>query len=177
MSFTIKDSGARETFTSGMQRDTQKGKLLYRLVRSGPMLLRWVRHLTGGAEKYDRDNWMKAEGQVELDRFLDSAERHFAQWMAGEVDEDHAAAVFFNINGAEYVRSRMSSTQLPKRYKWSSDEPYVDWSIYQFHEDRGDQGIWYATKDCDMRKSQHYFDDRESFLDLIRQGRMVEIPL
>jgi predicted oxidoreductase len=29
------------------------------------------------------------------------------QWFLGDRDEDHAAAVLFNINGAEYVREKM----------------------------------------------------------------------
>ena len=105
--FVIKDSGVREEFASGMKRDTQAGKTLWALVYSGPMLARWAWHLTAGAVKYGRDNWMQANGQEELDRFRDSAARHFAQWMNGERDEDHASAVFFNINGAEYVRDLM----------------------------------------------------------------------
>jgi hypothetical protein len=90
-----------------MVRDTVAGKILYALVASGPMLKRWATHLTKGAEKYERDNWLKAAGPEELDRFRDSAFRHFIQWYYGEVDEDHAAAVYFNINGAEYVKERL----------------------------------------------------------------------
>jgi hypothetical protein len=52
---------------------------------------------------------MKASGQEELDRFRASAARHFAQWMAGDTDEDHASAVWFNINGAEYVKERLKN--------------------------------------------------------------------
>jgi dATP/dGTP diphosphohydrolase len=103
-----KDSGEREQFESGMQRDTQEGKLRWDLVFDGPMLERWAGLLTRGAVKYDPRNWMKADGQEELDRFLASAARHFAQYMAGDEDEDHAAAVVFNLNGAEYVRARMA---------------------------------------------------------------------
>jgi hypothetical protein len=29
------------------------------------------------------------------------------QWFFGENDEDHAAAVFFNITGAEYVKEKI----------------------------------------------------------------------
>jgi len=103
----IKDLGERKVFSSGMQRDVTTGKILFRLVLKGPMFNRWAQQLTLGAIKYGVDNWMKAEGQEELDRFEDSAMRHFVQWMNGETDEDHAAAVFFNINGAEYVKDRL----------------------------------------------------------------------
>jgi hypothetical protein len=49
---------------------------------------------------------MKARGLEEYERFRESAFRHFLQWFNGETDEDHAAAVYFNINGAEYVLAR-----------------------------------------------------------------------
>lgn len=106
--FTIKDSGKRLSFDSGMVRDTQEGKCLYLLVRDGPMFERWAQHLTKGAIKYSARNWMQANGEEELDRFLNSAARHFEQWLRGDTDEDHAAAVFFNINGAEYVKAQLS---------------------------------------------------------------------
>lgn len=102
--FVIKDSGARESYSSGMVRDTATGKTDYALVLDGPMFERWAVHLTKGAVKYEKRNWMKAEGEAELARFRESALRHFLQWFRGDVDEDHASAVFFNINGAEYVR-------------------------------------------------------------------------
>jgi hypothetical protein len=107
--FTIKDSGERQQFDSGMVRDTTEGKTDYLLTRDGPMYERWAIHLTKGAQKYAPRNWMQANGEAELERFRESALRHFEAWLAGERDEDHAAAVFFNINGAEYVQDRMNA--------------------------------------------------------------------
>ncbi len=104
--FIIKDSGQRQSFDSGMVRDTQAGKTLWSLVFDGPMLRRWAEHLTKGAVKYAARNWMKASGDEEYERFKESALRHFVQWFLGDEDEDHAAAVFFNINGAEYVKTQ-----------------------------------------------------------------------
>jgi len=106
--FVTKDSGERLKFESGMQRDVETGKKDYSLCLSGPMFERWAALLTRGAIKYERNNWMKARGNAEEERFIRSAFRHFVQWMNGEKDEDHGAAVFFNINGAEYVRSLRS---------------------------------------------------------------------
>ena len=108
MEYNVKDSGQRQQFAGGMQRDVTDGKIDYSLVFDGPMLKRWAEHLTKGAIKYLKRNWMKATGQEELDRFRESAARHFVQWMQGDRDEDHAAAVIFNINGAEYVRERLA---------------------------------------------------------------------
>ena len=105
--FTIKDSGKRQEFASGMKRDVTTDKTLWHLVASGPMLKRWAEHLTGGAKKYEADNWMKANSADEMKRFRESAFRHFMQWFLGDRDEDHAAAVIFNINGAEYVREQL----------------------------------------------------------------------
>lgn len=104
--FTVKDSGKREEFDSGMVRDVTEGKTDYSLTLDGPMFDRWAIHLTKGALKYSKRNWMLAAGDGEYERFRESALRHFLQWFRGETDEDHAAAVFFNINGAEYVKGR-----------------------------------------------------------------------
>lgn len=103
----IKDSGERVQFDSGMVRDVATDKTDYSLVLDGPMFERWAIHLTNGAKKYAKRNWMQANGQAELDRFRESALRHFMQWYRGDVDEDHAAAVLFNINGAEYTKERL----------------------------------------------------------------------
>ena len=105
--FTLKDSGQRKQFSTGMQRDTDDNKPRYDLVYDGPILERYARQLTLGAKKYDERNWMKASTKEELERFRSSAARHFAQWMRGDCDEDHAAAVVFNINGALYVEDKL----------------------------------------------------------------------
>lgn len=102
----IKDSGERIKLP-GMVRDVSTDKTRYDLVFDGPMFERWAAHLTGGARKYDARNWMGAFTLVEQDRFKESAVRHFIQWLRGDTDEDHAAAVFFNINGVEYVKEKL----------------------------------------------------------------------
>lgn len=124
--FVVKDSGKRAEFDSGMVRDLGEGKMRPDLVRDGPMFLRWVQLVTRGAIKYTARNWMKASGQEEYDRFLESADRHYTIWFTWrkyginieDIDhpsreplkEDHAAAVIFNINGAEYVKEKMASS-------------------------------------------------------------------
>ncbi len=105
--FIIKDSGQRESFSGGMVRDVTTDKTDYTYIYDGPMLDRWSIHMTKGALKYGKRNWMKAEGVEELERFKESAARHFRQWMRGDMDEDHASAVFFNINGYEYVKGKL----------------------------------------------------------------------
>ena len=109
--FTVKDSGERHQFSSGMQRDTADEKTRYDLVFDGPLMERLANHLTKGARKYTARNWMKANGAEELARFRESAVRHFVQWLRGDTDEDHAMAVVFNINGALYVEERIRNSQ------------------------------------------------------------------
>lgn len=104
--FVVKDSGQRQSYSSGMVRDTQDGKPDYTLLDS-EFLQRWAAHMTLGAVKYGRDNWRKADSEEELQRFQSSAFRHFMSWIKGEVDEDHAVAVAFNIAAAEYVKERL----------------------------------------------------------------------
>ena len=106
--FTIKDSGERRSFSSGMVRDTAEGKTNFLSVRFGPMYRRWANHLTKGRVKYPdtapgTPNWTLAEGIDEYLRAKESAARHFESWLNGERDEDHAAGLYFNVNLAEYV--------------------------------------------------------------------------
>lgn len=127
MSFTVKDSGVRSEYESGMKRDTNEGKIRFDLVvpenMENPMLKRWADHMTKGAVKYGDRNWEKAAGVEELKRFRESAFRHFMQWYLGEVDEDHAAAVYFNIQGAEYVKEKRQPHDIHAHIP--ADEPYV----------------------------------------------------
>jgi len=117
--FKIKDSGKRESFSSGMVRDTEDGKVDFLRVLEGPMFKRWAEHLTKGAKKYKdvevgRANWTLAAGQEEYVRFRKSLFRHVILYLLGEEDEDHAAAVMFNINGAEFVKEKMNGP-IPER--------------------------------------------------------------
>jgi len=111
--FETKDSGKRQDYASGMVRDLQDGKPDFYLVTPKDMpydlqpLTRWAGLMTRGKEKYGSRNWEKANSIEELERFKSSAFRHFMQWVSGEEDEDHMAAVFFNLNCAEYVKWRM----------------------------------------------------------------------
>jgi hypothetical protein len=108
--FTVKDSGQRQEYASGMVRDTQEGKPDYTLLPL-EFLERWAAHMTKGAEKYGRDNWRRASGEEELTRFRASAMRHLMQWLRGDRDEDHASAVAFNVAAAEYVEGRIAASK------------------------------------------------------------------
>lgn len=118
--YETKDSGQRQEFESGMVRDLQDGKPRFDLLMpkdvpyEEQMLTRWARLMERGMAKYGERNWEKAEGQEELDRAKASAMRHFMQWMMGEDDEDHAAAVMFNITEAEHVALKLGPGKTPK---------------------------------------------------------------
>jgi len=96
-----------ESSESGVNRDTTEGKCNVDLIWDGPMLMRWAWLLTKGVDARGKRNWMNASSPEDLERFQESASRHFAQWRAGETDEDHAAAIFFNVNGVEYTKARL----------------------------------------------------------------------
>lgn len=112
MKFETKDSGERAEFDSGMVRDTEAGKARWDLIvplgvaYHDQLLTRFAELMARGAEKYTARNWELASGQAELDRYKSSAFRHFMQWMTGETDEDHAAAVLFNLTAAETVKAK-----------------------------------------------------------------------
>lgn len=110
MNHITKDSGKRQQYSTGMQRDTNENKARYDLVYI-PMLTRWAELMARGAEKYSERNWEKAETQEEMNRFKESAFRHFIQWFNNEEDEDHGSAVFFNISGAEMVKQKLKDNK------------------------------------------------------------------
>lgn len=115
--FIVKDSGKRQQFDSGMVRDVQDNKVDISRVFDGPMLYRWADHITKGAVKYPDikpgvPNWTLAAGEAELVRFKKSAARHFYQWINGDNDEDHAAAVMFNLNGYEFVLEKLKNAKI-----------------------------------------------------------------
>lgn len=110
--FITKDSGKRQEYKTGMKRDTQEGKPRYDLIipldMERDLLTRWAELMERGMAKYGYRNWELASTEEELIRFRASAFRHFIQWFKGEEDEDHAVAVFFNIQCAEYVKERIN---------------------------------------------------------------------
>jgi len=96
-------------FESGMQRNPSNGKPRFDLIvphwmpYEEQLLTRWAHLMGRGVIEHGERNWEKASTWPEHDRFVESAHRHFMQWLCGDVDEDHAAAVLFNIQGAEFV--------------------------------------------------------------------------
>lgn len=91
--YTTKDSGERQDFSSGARRDISHGKTRPDLI-SAKARQRWGDLMGRGAEKYGARNW---ELGMPASRFLESAYRHLLNYELGDRDEDHLAAVLFNI--------------------------------------------------------------------------------
>lgn len=89
----VKDSGKRESFTTGSRRDTREGKGRFDLMPP-KALRRLARHFENGAVKYGDRNWEKGQPQS---RFLDSALRHLNNYLDGLRDEDHLSAAAWNV--------------------------------------------------------------------------------
>lgn len=104
--FVTKDSGERQEFSTGMQRDTQTNKPRYDLLDRA-MLKRWAELMARGAQKYGEENWRLASTVEEWQRFKASAIRHMYQWLDGDTEEDHASAILFNVAGAEMVGRKL----------------------------------------------------------------------
>jgi len=114
--FILKDSGKRLEYESGMTRDLQDGKPRFDLMtplncsKEGSMLYRWAMLMEKGMSKYGYRNWEKANSEEELLRFKQSAMRHFFQWMnEWDSEEDHAAAILFNIQAYEWLREKLNN--------------------------------------------------------------------
>ncbi len=104
--FITKDSGKRVDFPSGMSRDVATNKPRYDLIP-----ISFLERLAGlyqrGAEKYGDENWKLADSEEELARFKASGWRHFIQYMRGDEDEDHMAAVCWNLIALEYLKNKI----------------------------------------------------------------------
>ena len=85
--FETKDSGERQQFATGSQRDRRAGKGRYDLITPFA-IARIVGVYERGAAKYDPRNWERGQP---LSRYIDSALRHIFQYLAGLRDEDHLA--------------------------------------------------------------------------------------
>lgn len=106
--FVTLDSGERKEFPSGMHRDSDTDKPRYDLIEID-FLTRWAKLMARGAAKYSARNWELADSEEEWERFRASAFRHFIQWFSGDTDEDHAAAIAFNVAAAEFVKKKLDA--------------------------------------------------------------------
>jgi len=113
LKFETKDSGQREGFDSGAVRDTQNGKPRFDLIPPGP-LERLALLYGRGAEKYDEHNWTKG---IPVSRCIASLMRHVFQFIKGDKDEDHGAAILFNVMCIMHYED-IGRTDLDDSFDW-----------------------------------------------------------
>lgn len=106
----VVDSGERREFTTGARRDMGKGKGRFDLVPFYS-LFRLAIHYENGSVKYGDNNWQKG---MPLRQYLDSAGRHLYKYLGGMRDEDHMAAVAWNIFGYMWTENEIRAGRLPK---------------------------------------------------------------
>ena len=124
----IKDSGKRTEFKTGAKRDIQHGK--------GRMdLLPWYgiievsKHCEEGADKYGEHNVDKG---IPLHSLCDSAARHLAKFIAGEMDEDHLRAAAWNLLWA--LNQRKTHPELDDLYSHKETVEKVRNIIDEFYK-------------------------------------------
>lgn len=109
VAFTTKDSGRHEEWPTGSRRDSREGKGRFDLLPPHA-ITRLAQLYERGARKYGDRNWEKGQP---LSRYLDSALRHLFQALAGDEDEDHLAAVAWNVIACIETERRIRRGLLP----------------------------------------------------------------
>ena len=120
--YETKGSGEREEFATGSRRDTAEGKGRPALI--SPFALRRLAGLyERGSSRYGDRNWEKGQP---FSRVTDSLFRHLLAWMAGEVDEDHLAAIMWNaaalIHYQEAIRLGLLPAELDDMPHYRAEE-------------------------------------------------------
>jgi hypothetical protein len=120
------DSNNRQ-FNTGAQRDTGEGKMRMSLIPQLE-LKRVMKRYLDGAEKYGENNWMRG---MPLSVYYDCAHRHLEAWWAErDDDEDHAAAVVWNMLCAMWTESNNNPDQhlddLNDKWKYPSGQDVSD---------------------------------------------------
>jgi len=107
----VADSGKRQKFNTGSQRDTREGKGRFDLLPPHA-LQRLAKHFQNGARKYKERNWEKGQP---LSRYLDSAMRHTVKFLEGHREEDHAIAAVWNLMCLVETEEWIQRGILPKK--------------------------------------------------------------
>jgi hypothetical protein len=107
--FVVKDSGERRTFATGSVRD--RGDLKPRPDLISPFaLMRVGEHMRKGAAKYGERNWYLGQPFSEITA---SMYRHLLQWLQGDEEEDHLAAIVFGAQALMHYREMIDRGVLP----------------------------------------------------------------
>jgi hypothetical protein len=108
--YTLSDSGTRKFFETGANRDLSSGKGRFDLLP--PQVLRALAiHYEKGCIKYGERNWEKG---IPISRYMDSAMRHFLQFLDGMDDENHLIAALWNLASMYETILRIQQGRLPE---------------------------------------------------------------
>lgn len=84
-----------KVFDTGAKREQKSDKpYVHNLL--GYTRLRFGYHMNKGAKAHGDNNWLKG---LPSSSYLESADRHLAQYISGDRSEDHLSALIFNIQG------------------------------------------------------------------------------
>ena len=118
----LKDSGKRQDFSTGSKRDTDEGK--GQPSRISTLFLRKLSvHTQAGLQKYGDRNWEKGQP---LSRYIDSMQRHLWKIQEGQTDEDHVAALSWNVMAFTHTKIMIDMGGLPKDLDDLSDYSAFD---------------------------------------------------
>jgi len=134
----VKDSGEREDMNTGSRRDTQKGKSRPDL--NNPLVIRRLgMHMANGCDKYGEHNYELGQ---KTSRYLASLERHLLDFKEGLEDEDHAAAIMWNIHGIimnqEFVARGIYPPEMDDRTDYRDKEGF-DRTVGKWARDFNDE--------------------------------------
>lgn len=115
----LPDSGQRNVYASGAQRDNREGKGRYDLI-SPYALRRLARRLELGALKYSERNWEKG---MPASRYVDALKRHTDELIMGDQREDHLGAILFNAMALAHT---IELTELGLLDSSLNDLPYYE---------------------------------------------------
>lgn len=111
--FQTKTTATKEQFLTGAHRSSAEGR--GRPQDLSPLaLLRLGKLLERGANAYGARNYQKG---MSMDRTAGSLLRHLLQYMSGDCDEDHLAAVMFNAMVLLDTDERVRTGLVPKEMK------------------------------------------------------------
>lgn len=104
MTESFKDSGDRQKFDTGANRDMQVGKGRFDL--APPYVAMFLARIYEvGCLKYGDRNWEKG---IPIERYIDSALRHLLKYQAGLRDEPHLSMALWNVGCALWTAAMVT---------------------------------------------------------------------
>jgi hypothetical protein len=109
-SHEFKDSGERQKFDTGANRDLQRGKGRFDL--TPPFVEMFLSRIyEDGCLKYGDRNWEKG---IPINTYVNSAKRHLSKYQAGMRDEPHLSMALWNVACALWTAAMVMLDLRPK---------------------------------------------------------------